>query len=155
VPQDLAGIGGDDPLGKRRGLCQQEPGPVGQRRAGGHTLELVDGGHDVEEGRPRHSLRMVERQPKRDAGAAIMAYDREPVVSAAGHELDELGSQLSLRISLPLRPAGRSTRLPVTAKVGDHHAVAPAEPWRTAISRQHRWVSGKPCSRTTGGPSPP
>jgi hypothetical protein len=136
VLQHPVGIGGDDPLGKGRGLCQQKPRPVAQRRAGGHALELVDGGHDVEEGRTGHSLGVVERQAKRHTSAAVMAHDREPIVAAGGHELDELGGHLSLRVALPVRPTGWSSRLPVRAKIGDHYAVAMAKPRRNLTPAQ-------------------
>ena len=65
-----------------------------------------------------------------------MAYDREPIVAAGGHELDDLGGHLSLRVALPARPAGWSSRLPVAAQIGDQYAEAPAKARRNLTPAQ-------------------
>src|SRR5918995_1537095 len=42
------GVGGDELLGERRRLGEQQEGPVLEGGVGGHALELLDGGDDVE-----------------------------------------------------------------------------------------------------------
>ena len=42
-------------------------------------LEDLPGRDDVEQGEPRHPLGMVEGEPVRDPGAAIVADEREAV----------------------------------------------------------------------------
>ena len=121
--QERGGVGADHPLGERRTLRQQVPGPEAQRRAAAHPLELVDGGHHVEERGARDTLGMVEGQAVGDAGATIVADDREALVAERRHELDDLCRQLALGVALAARPAYRRLRGAVATQVRHHDAV--------------------------------
>jgi hypothetical protein len=62
---------------------------------------------DVEQRGARHALGMIQCEAERDARTAVMADDRETLVSQGSHELDELACHLALRIALASRAAGR------------------------------------------------
>ena len=53
---------------------------------------MLDGRHDVEHGQPRDALGMIERQPVRHPGAAVVADDQEPLVAEVLHHLDHVAA---------------------------------------------------------------
>ena len=76
---------------------------------------------------------MVEREPVRHPGAAVVAHDGEALVAERGHQLDELRGHLALRVALAVRPAGGRARGPVAAQVGRHDRVVAGEPRGDAV----------------------
>ena len=69
-------IGLDQALRQRRRLDQEEPVPVGAGEGLGRLLVHGQRRRDVEQHQPLAPLRMVQRQPVRDAGAAVVRRAR-------------------------------------------------------------------------------
>ena len=105
VAQEVLGARGDQPLGERRRLGEEEPGPVVERGLRGHALELVDGRHDVEHAEPVDDPGVVERHPVADPAAAVVADDREALEARAAPSARR--ARPPSRACRSPRPAGR------------------------------------------------
>ena len=95
------GLGGDQPLGQRRGLREEVPVVAGQPAGHAHLLELLDRRHDVEQRQPFDPLRMVEREPVGHARPAVVPREAEPLEAELAHQRDHLPRHPPLRVRLP------------------------------------------------------
>jgi len=88
---------------------------------------MLERGNDVEHREPPHARRMVEREPVRDARAAVVAGDEEALVPEARHELDHVARHRALRVGAVLRGGRRLERPAIAAQVRADDAVAARE----------------------------
>ena len=106
---------------------EEEPVVVGRRHGPRHVVQHVPGRHDVEDGEPGDSLRMVQRQAVRDAGAAVVADQLEPREAELAHEPHLVAGHGPLGVRLPGGVRFWLFRVAVAAQVGEHDGVVPGE----------------------------
>ena len=99
---------------------------VAAREAHVGRLVHVERRHDVDHGEALDALRMVEREPVRDAAAAVVADDGEALVAERAHQRDQVGGHRALAvlrvIELGRRRGRRLGRIAVAAQVGNDEA---------------------------------
>lgn len=78
-------VGGDQPLGERGGLADEEPVPPGCGKAGVATSQGFADRHVAKDDHPADAPGMVECQPLHDIAAAIVADGVEPAVAEGRH----------------------------------------------------------------------
>ena len=129
----------------------REPEPVVVTHGEGHIgpLEMLDRRDHVHDRELRHTLRVVERQPVRDARAAIVRHDAEGLVAERMHQLDHVARHCPLRVRRVVGARRRFERTAVAAQVGGYHGVVPREPrcnpvphrmgLRVAVQEQQGW----------------
>src|SRR6185503_16633075 len=76
----------NQPLRQRRGLNQEEPVVIRARELRRRPLVHRRRRRDVEQYQLAHRLRMIEREPMRDAAAAVVAADEELLEAEAAHQ---------------------------------------------------------------------
>ena len=131
-------IGADHPLGHRLGLDQEEPVVVrGRERAVG-LLVHGERRRDVEHRDAFDRLGMVEREPVRDAPAAVVADEREARVAERAHDRDHVGRHRALRVGR-VQGIGRGLRrVAVAAQVGADDGAPARERGRDLVPHRVR-----------------
>ena len=141
-------VGAELVLGKRLGLGEEEPVPVGEAELHVRRAQGVAGGHDVEHRELRDQMGVVKRQPVGHPGAAVVADDGELVEAEFAHHQRLVPRHGPLRVGLVGRAAGRFAAVTVTAQVGEDDRMILGEDGgdvvphdvslRVTVQQQHR-----------------
>ncbi|EDT37404.1 hypothetical protein BamMEX5DRAFT_6816 [Burkholderia ambifaria MEX-5] len=114
----------DQRFGQRRRLDQEEPVEIRGRERTVGLLVHRERRRDVEQHHPFDGRRMIEREPVRDARAAIVRAHVELLEAEMPHHGDLVGRHRAFRIRRMPRVARRPARRAVAAQVGrDHREV--------------------------------
>ena len=87
----------------------------------------MPGGHDVQHGQPLDGRRVIQHQPVRDPGAAIVADQAEPAEAELAHQPDLVLGHRSLGVHLACGVRLGLGRVAVAAQVSDHDGVVPGQ----------------------------
>src|SRR3546814_13430864 len=104
--EEMVGIGRDHPFGQVERLDEEEPPEIARRKLAVRLRIHRRCRRDVEQDEPRDTVWMVERHAMRDARAAIMRDNVEPVQPARGHCPALIALPTPPRI-YPVRPTHR------------------------------------------------
>ena len=109
---------------------------VDRREAHVGALVRVERRHDVEQREARDAVAVVEREPMRDARAAVVADDGEAFVAERSHQRRHVGGHRALAVlrvvELGRRRRSGLGRVAVAAQVGNDDAKVGREPDRDA-----------------------
>src|SRR5499427_8457009 len=135
-------VGAHQSLGKIIGLDHEEPVPGEGAPLARHVVEQMMLRDDVEDGRARDLLRMIEAHAVEHAGAAIMAGGVEALETERRHHLDLVLRHGAERIAAVILAARRLFRIPVAAQVGGDHGEFARQPRRDFVPGQVReWIA--------------
>ena len=121
------GVRADQALGDAVSDREKEPVIVGRGHGPRHVAEDMPGRHDVEDGKPGHGIRIVQRQAVRDAGAAVVADQLELREAELAHQPHLIAGHGPLGVHLPRGVRFRLSRVAVAAQVGEHDGVILSE----------------------------
>jgi hypothetical protein len=79
---------------------------------------------DVEQHERSHGVRVVEREAVRDAAAAIVAANEEPVVAEAAHEVAYIERHRALAVRRVIGGTFGFVRVAVAAQIRHHEGIA-------------------------------
>ena len=133
----------DQALGQWVRLGQEEPVEVGARESHVGLLVHRECRRDVEQRELRHGAGVIEREPVRDARAAVVAAHRIALVAERAHQRGEVGGHRTLAVVGVQRLAARLVGVAVAAQVGQHQPEVwgqlPRHPLnhRSAPGRRH------------------
>ena len=125
---------------------------IGRRHVPRDVVPYVPGRHDVEDGEPGDGLRVVQRQPVRDTGAAVVADQVELCEAELAHEPQLVAGHGPLGVRVTGGVRFRLARVPVAAQVGEHDGVVLGES-RGDIT-PHQVVLGVAVQHQHGRPRP-
>ena len=100
---------------------------VGQAHLPAHMAEDVPGGHDVQYGQPLDGLRVVQDQPVRDPGAAIVADQAESAEAELAHQPDLVPCHEPLGVHAACFVRLGLVRVSVAAQVSHNDGVVPGQ----------------------------
>ena len=109
--------------------------------------------HDIEDGRARDLVRMIEAHAVQHAGAAIVTGGVEALVTERRHHLDLVLRHGAERIVFVVLAAGRLFGIAIAAQIGGDDGEFLRQPRRDFC--HDRWLNGLPCISRSGGPLPP
>jgi hypothetical protein len=141
-------VEGEQVLGERLRLGEEEPVPVAEAEFPVGVAEGVPGRHDVEHRELGDRLRVVERHPVADAGAAVVSHHGELLKAQLAHHQHLVPGHRALGVGLVVAAARGLAAVPVAAQVGEDHGVVFGEDGgdvmphdmglRVAVQQQHR-----------------
>jgi len=114
-------------LGDAVRYSQEEPVVIDQAHRPAHVAEDMPGGHDVQHRQPLDGLRVIQRQPLRDPGAAIVADQAEPAEAELAHQPDLILRHEPFRVRTASGVRPRLGRVSVAAQVSRHDGVVPGQ----------------------------
>src|SRR3546814_1121492 len=94
--EEMVGIGRDHPFGQVERLDEEEPPEIARRKLAVRLRIHRRCRRDVEQDEPRDTVWMVERHAMRDARAAIMRDNVEPVEPRSEEHTSELQSLMRI-----------------------------------------------------------
>jgi hypothetical protein len=118
------------------------------------ALELLHERHPVEDRDVRDRLGRVERQPLRDAAAAVMAGDGEALVAEVRHQREDVARHRALGVRRVVGGGRRAARLAVAAQVGADDGVALGQQRRHAVARSCACADGRGAGPPAGRRQP-
>ena len=148
------GIGAHQALGEIEGLGHEEPMPGEQAPGARHVVQQMVGRDDVDDGGPRHLVRVVEAHPVQHARAAIMPRRGKALEAELRHDLDIVRRHGAEGIIGVVLAVGRLGGIAIAPEIGAHHGEV-ARQAAAPPACQETWVKGLPCISSTGGPLPP
>jgi hypothetical protein len=101
--------------------------PPGGGEARVAALQRLDERDAVHHGEPRHRVRVVQREPQGDVGAAVVPRDREALVAQRAHQGDHVPRHRPLGGLRVIGARRRRGRLAVAAEVGADDRVVAGE----------------------------
>ena len=113
--------------------CQENVRPLAR-----HVVEQMVLRDDVEDGRARDLVRMVEAHAVQHARAAVVAGGVEAVEAERGHDLDLVLRHGAERVAAVILAARRLLGIAVAAQVGGDHGELARQPRRDLVPGQVR-----------------
>ncbi|MDH6595116.1 hypothetical protein M2165_005005 [Variovorax sp. TBS-050B] len=136
-------IGGDQRLGQRRRLDQEEPVPVGAGERIGGVLVHRERGRDVEQQHAIDRIRMVRSQTVGHARAAVVRQHAEALEAVVPHRGQRIERHSPLAVGDVRRVGRGAARIAVAAQVDRDHGEALGERWRHAVPDRMRLPDGR------------
>jgi hypothetical protein len=109
---------------------QKEPVVVGHRYGQIHVAKYMPGRHDIQNGEPGDNARVIQDQPLRDAGPAVVADQLELPEAELAHEPRLVASHGPLGVSHPRGVRNGLAGVPVATQVGHDDRVVLGEAGR-------------------------
>ncbi len=120
--------GADQRFRKRVRLGEPEPMIIAHRERHVGALEMLERRDDVEHRQPLHPLRVIQRQPVRNAPATIVTGQQEARMPKLLHHRNHVGRHRPLGIECVIRAGRRLERSAIATQIRAYHAepVGPA-----------------------------
>ena len=131
VPRARVSI--DELLGGLVGLGKEPPVPPGGGKSSIAALERLYERYAVHDSEAGDRLRVIEREPKRDVAAPVVASDGKTVVAQRLHQRAHVACHRALRRLLVVGHGGRRCGLAVAPKVRANHCVVTGQQWRNPV----------------------
>src|SRR5262249_11492617 len=102
------------------------------------TIPYVRGWHDVEHCQALNEMRMIEREPVRNASATVMSRHRETRKAQVLHDRGHIARHRAFRVRRVIEGRRRTSAASVTAQVGEHDGELAYQQRRNAAPHQVR-----------------